>query len=154
MGKHPQQYIHNVARTVLGQIGGVHYSYSNGYSEADEASYPNMLWQAHGVRVVIALREMGPQAHGKIAACGVEYNSPSGSTCYYEVNKCDDLAAAPKGSEALIYLAAYVVVAAIVDIIRANVHSLRDDEQRQEDEFDRGMAAYVHGAHNHVSQTR
>ena len=154
MGKHPQQYIHSVARTVMGQIGSVRYSYSNGYSEADEDSYPHMLWQAEGVWVMMALRKMGPQAHGKIAACGVEHNSPSGSTCYYEVNECRDLAAAPKGDEALIYLASYVVVAAMVDIIRANVQSLRDDEKRREDEFDRGMAAYIHGAPNHISQTR
>lgn len=129
MGKHPQQYIHNIARTVMGQIGGVGFSYMQGRSEADEANYPNLLWQSHGAEVVVALRKMGPQAHGKIIACGVGYNSPSGSTCYYEVNECHDLAAAPEGDEALIYLAAYVVTAAIVDIIRANLQSLRQEEE-------------------------
>ncbi len=135
MGKHPQQYIHSVARTVMCQIGGVEYSYMHGSSEADEANYPNLLWQSHGAKVVVALRKMGPQAHGKIAACGVGYNSPSGSTCYYEVNECRDLAAAPEGGEALIYLAAYVVTAAITDIIRGRVRALRYDEQHSEGEF-------------------
>jgi hypothetical protein len=58
------------------------------------------------------------------------------------------------GDELLTLLASYVVVAAIVDIIRAGVRSLRDERQREEDEFNLGMAAYIHGGPNHIGAVR
>ena len=152
MGNHPKKYIHNVAHTVIGQIGGVPYDYGNGYSQADEANYPNLLWQWHGDKVIKVIERMGPAARGRIIACGVG-SSADGCLTYHEVNE-GLINTQVTGDELLTLLASYVVVAAIVDIIRANVQSLRDDEQREDDEFNLGMAAYIHGAPNHIGQTR
>ena len=136
MGKHPNQYIHNVANTVMGQIGGVSYDYSRGYgSQVDEANYPNLLWQWCGDKVMKVLEKMGPAARGRIIACGVDH-STDGSLAYHEVN---DGLIDPHvtGDELLTLLSSYVVVAAIVDIIRASVRSLRDEEERDRFEYGR-----------------
>ncbi len=143
MGKHPQQYIHNVARTIIGQIGGVPYSYSNisDVSEVDETNYPQKLWFVYGVNVMKALAKMGPTARGRILACGVSH-SANGSLAYHEVNE-GHINPQVTGDELLTLLASYVVVAAIVDINRAGVQSLRDEElQREQDEDQRETARY------------
>lgn len=148
MGTNRNEYIHNVAHTVIGQIGGVPYDYGNGYSSADEANYPNVLWKTYGDKVFKAIEKMGPAARGRIIACGVG-SSANGSLAYHEVNE-GLINPGAAGDELLTLLASYVVVAAIVDIIRSGVQSLRDDEQREEDEFNLGMAAYIHGGPNRI----
>ena len=147
MGKHHQEYLHNVASSVMGQVGGI--TYSGGASafsehECDSNEFPKNLWNQYGSKVMDALRKMGSSARGRIAACGVEHGSSTGSLCHWEVNQGRDLNAAYSGDELLTLLASYVVVAAIVDIIRAQVQKMRGDEHAAEEEFDRGMANYIH----------
>lgn len=84
MGQHPQKYLHNVASSVLGQIGGISYGGSDVYDtyEPDAEDYPRTVWQDYGVKIVGVVHRMGPSARGRIAACGVAPGDPSGSVSY------------------------------------------------------------------------
>jgi len=115
--------------------------------ETDDTDFPQRLWDQYGSKVMDVLRKMGPSARGRIAACGVHHGSSTGSLCHWEVNQGRDINAAYSGDELLTLLASYVVIAAMVDILRADVQKMRDDERKVEEEFDRGMADYVHHGH-------
>lgn len=155
MGKHPQQYIHNVARTIIGQIGVLPYDNSSisDVSEVDETNYPQKLWFVYGVNVMKALAKMGPAARGRILACGVSH-SANGSLAYHEVNE-GFINPQVAGDELLTLLASYVVVAAIVDIIRSDVQWLREKEERElDDESLRGIIGDIRSDPSYIGQTR
>ena len=152
MGTNRNEYIHNVAHTVIGQIGGVPYDYGNYYSSADEANYPNVLWQRYGDKVFKVVEKMGPAARGRIITCGVG-SSTNGCLAYHEVNE-GLINPGVAGDELLMLLASYGVVAAIVDIIREGVEHMRDEEQREDDELNRGMAAYMHRVPSYMGGPR
>lgn len=153
MGKHPKQYIHNVAHTVIGQVGGISYDYESGSSLTDETNYPRLLWLVWGDKVFKVVEKMGPAARGRIVACGVG-SSANGCLAYHEVNE-GLIDPQVTGDDLLTLLASYVVVAAIVDIIRARVQSLRDAEQREDDEFNlAAMRAFIDSAPNHIGTAR
>jgi len=152
MGQHPQKYLHNVASSIMGQV---HVVYGGAPSmdsyETDDADFPQQLWASYGLKVVGVLSKMGPSALGRIAACGVGPHSSSGNLCHWDVNEGRNLNEAYDGKGLLTFLAAYVVVAAMVDILRADVQKMRDDEWKAEEEFYRGMADYVHHGHRSSS---
>ncbi len=124
------EYIHNVAGSVMGQIRLVYAGTPNSdWYECDDDGYPQQVWQHYGHKVVEVVGKMGASARGRIAACGVEPGSPTGNLCYYEVNSCKDLGSAKSGNQVLTLLASYVVVAAMIDLIRAAVEKARRVEQ-------------------------
>ncbi len=136
MGTNRNEYLYNVARTVIGQIGGVPYDYfANGISSANDADYPEVLWKWKGDKVVEVVKKMGPAARGRIVACGAS-SSTNGRLAYCEVEKdCVDIYV--PGDELLTLLASYVVTAAIVDIIRADVQHIWGQEQHEDDSLSR-----------------
>lgn len=131
-----QQYIHNVATSVLGQIGGVTYGGSDqqDWYETDEEKFPQSVWQQYGVKIIGVVHRMGPSARGRIADCGVGPSSPSGSLSYKVFNEGGGFEGMIDGSQALTLLASYVVTAAIVDIIRADVRKMREERAEADDE--------------------
>jgi hypothetical protein len=138
---HQQQYIHNVASTVMGQVGLEHFSILlEGTWGSDDEAYPKALWNRVGSKVLDVMRKMGPSARGRIAACGVYHGSPTGSLCHWEVNQGGDLNAAYSGDELLSLLASYVVIAAIVDIKRAELRQLEEENEQ----YQRAMDDYTH----------
>lgn len=142
---HPQQYIHNVASSIMGQLNVIYAgSVQMDTYASDETEFPQELWGQYGFKVVGILSKMGPSALGRIAACGVGYGSTTGNLCHWEVNQGRNLNAAYDGKDLLTYLAAYVVVAAMVDIIRADVRKTRELNGRKEDELDHAMKEYTH----------
>jgi hypothetical protein len=142
-----QQYIHNVAKTVMGQVGLDHFSigYNVDYwSECDNVGYPQMLWDRVGSKVMDVMRKMGPSARGRIAACGVHQGSSSGSLCHWNVNQGRDLDAAYSGDELLSLLASYVVVAAIVDILTAQANEFAREMRKSDEQYERAVDDYTH----------
>jgi hypothetical protein len=124
MGKqHPQAYLHRVARTVMGQCGIV--SGDNPMYNIDDERFPQELWCIYGDGVQKVLSRMGPEKRGKISACSRGF-SYAGTTYHHEVNQGCGLNSVRSGDEILTLLASYVVVAAIVDIISANVFRWRE----------------------------
>lgn len=150
MGKHQQEYIHNVARTIMGQIGGVPCKYSGGISESDTADYPDKLWMQHGIKVTFILNKMSPAVRGKIAACGgTSCTAPTNCSLYAITNVRQLGTRMDTGSEILTMLAAYVVVAAMVDIIRAQAQLQRDaDPLAPSEELTTGLRPYIDEAHH------
>jgi len=146
MGVNRNEYIHNVASSVMGQIrltyAGVQELY---YFECDDEDFPNKVWGAYGGRILGILGKMGPAARGKIAACGLNSDNSSGNVCWGEVNRGSGLdGGVLNGNDALTLLASYVVVAAMVDICRAQAQRMRENQQRQDDGFDLAMKEYLH----------
>ena len=140
MGQHhPQQYLHNVASSVIGQIGGIT-TWGNEHPFADQQcdldDFPQQIWSYYGSKILDAVGKMGPSARGRIAACGVEHGSPTGSLCHWEVDQGRHLDSARSGDELLTLLASYVVTAAIVDIFRAEVRKERDAVLAEEELID------------------
>ena len=148
MGQHPQQYIHNIASSVMGQLDITYVGGASAFSfhECDADNYPNELWGLYGLKVVGVLSKMGPSALGRIASCGVGPNSSTGNCSHWKVNEGINLNGAYDGKGILTFLAAYVVVAAIVDIVRAHAQKMRDEEQvaEWEQDYEQAMKDYVH----------
>lgn len=131
MGMNNHEYIHNLASTVLGQIGGAPYA---GYPERDEYepdedNYPQKFWNQYGSKVMEVVGRMGSSARGRILACGLE-RTGYGGLAYHEVNE-GVINPQVAGDELLTLLASYVVVAAIVDIIRAEVQEMHNDHNER-----------------------
>ena len=132
MGQHPQRYIHNVAMSVMREAKINIADYGNPYeSEYDLPSFPHDLWNSYGSgKVMSIISRRGPSARGRIAACGVGLGSTAtGVTRHWDVNRGEMLNEAYKGDELLTLLATYVVIAAIVDIFRAEVRKEREEER-------------------------
>ncbi len=135
MGQHSQMYIHNVAGTVLGQIGGFSFAWpkdTDAKEKVNTDEFGNMVWGRCGTKVMDAVSKMGPAARGRIAACGIGH----GSTCsdnfgHWHVNQGKMLNEAYKGDQLLTLLATYVVVAAVVDILRAEVREMETVEDNR-----------------------
>jgi hypothetical protein len=154
MGMNNHKYIHNLASTVLGQIGGATYA---GYPERDEYEpdeddYLQKFWNQHGSKVMEVVGKMGASARGRILSCGLE-RTGYGGLAYHEVDEAFINRRQYSGNELLTRLASCVVVAAIVDNIRADVKHMRAEAQREDNEFSRGMAAYIHSAPGHTGAT-
>ena len=152
MGTHPQQYIHNIASSIMGQIGGIStVGGASVYSEhtSDANDFPQTLWDMYGQKVMDVLGKMGPSARGRIAACGIGYGSPTDSLPHWHVYCGRGLDDNKSGNELLTLLASYVVAAAIVDIIRAQVQKVREDEWQLQQQLDQAMADYTHYGPNH-----
>ncbi|MBA3789354.1 hypothetical protein H0X32_03085 [Patescibacteria group bacterium] len=130
MEQRSQQYIHRVAASVLSQIGDI-YDVESRDTKMDFDTCPCDFWVHHGSKVMRAVGKMGSSARGRIAACGVPPHSPSGSVCHWEVNKGEDLNTPHSGDQLLTLLASYVVVAAIVDLIRSDIRKLRRHTEEQ-----------------------
>jgi hypothetical protein len=111
--------------------------------DGDDIQFPEKLWGEYGSKVLNALRKMGPEARGRIAACGTSVET-RGSVSHWDVNRWRDISGYHSGDNALTLLASYVVVAAIVDIVRAQVEKDRGEERASDEQFDRGMRDYVH----------
>ena len=144
MGK--QAYLHNVASSVLNQIGGITIGGSHVYDmyDTDEADYPQKIWEEYGLKILSVVLRMGPSARGRIADCGVGFGDPSGSVSYKVINQNGGLEEMYNGSRELTLLASRVVAAAIVDILRASVRKMRDEAQAGNDELDRSERDYIH----------
>lgn len=147
MGANRNEYIHNVASSVTGQIhltyAGVQELY---YFECEDEDFPSKIWGTYGGQIMGILGKMGPAARGKIAACGLNSDNSSGNVRWGEVNRGSGLdGGVLNGNDALTLLASYVITAAMVDICRAQAQRMREDQQRQDDEFDRGMRDCLHG---------
>lgn len=139
--EHPMRTVHDTARTIMGQLK-VTYSYTRGQSEADDPNYPKMLWDEHGEKLVAHLYRFGVEARGKIIDAGIPPDDPSGNCSFHEVANCAELVHKQERGKAIAtYLAAYVIVAAMVDIIRANVRNLRDEELKRIYALDQSDAA-------------
>ena len=122
MGKAKQKYIHNLAKTVAGQVGIRLQDYCSHDTHVHEGLFPSVLWEMYRIDLMAALRKMGAPALGRIAACGHMPGSVDYGCSFYDVEQCKRLTASDQNSdEILTYLAAYVVVAAMVDVIRAQV---------------------------------
>jgi hypothetical protein len=138
MGMNNHEYIHNLASTVLGQIGGAPYA---GYPERDEYEpdedgYLQKFWNQHGSKVMEVVGKMGPSARGRILSCGLE-RTGYGGLAYYEVDEAFIDRRHYSGDELLTRLASCVVVAAIVDNIRAEVQKMHDEHQERMDAEER-----------------
>lgn len=131
MGK--QQYLHNVATSVLGQIGGISFGGSDVYDtyDIDQEDFPKTVWRDYGTKIIGVVGRMGPAARGRISDCGVTMDQP-GVLSFWKVNGGGRLGFPDKGGyEVLTLLASYVVAAAIVDILRASVRKMRDEAQAE-----------------------
>lgn len=131
MGTHPQQYIHNVASSVLGQVGISFGTFSDlAFSQTDSPKFANDIYKEYGCKIMAILGRMGPAARGRIAACGVGKTGliPFGVSSHWDVNQGAILNEGYSGNELLTLLATYVVIAAIVDILRANIREERERE--------------------------
>jgi hypothetical protein len=129
MGTNRNEYIHNVASTVLGQMGGVSYAGDNnmlGWREPDDDNYPQTFWDQHGGKVMGMVERMGPSARGRILACGVANLGKNGMLPYHKVNGGLCITEVD-GDELLSLLASYVVAAAIIDIIRDGIREVREE---------------------------
>lgn len=129
MGKqHPQQYIHNVAMSVMREAKINIADYGDPYeSERGLTSLPHDLWTDYGSKIMSIVGRMGPAARGRISACGVGFDSTAtGATRHWDVNRGEMLNESYKGDAVLTLLASYVVIAAIVDIFRAEVRKERE----------------------------
>ena len=123
----PEEYVHNIARTLMRQLGGIWCPYENGFSPVDEENYPQVLWDGYGEKVMKVLSEMSAATRGCILACGVKESSPNGGVCYYQVNPENCGMVSPlDGNEVLTYLAACVIIAAMVDLMREDLNDRRD----------------------------
>ena len=158
MGKNRNAYIHQIGSHVINAIGclrevmnGVYDKDTRSYYQYDHNSpeFPQVFWRDYGYKVKEAVGKMGPQARGGIIACGVA-ESGNGMVAYHEVNGCQ-CNTKMSGEELLTLLASHVVTAAIVDIFRSRIKSEWEEAERHENEFQLGLAAYIHGAPNHIT---
>ena len=128
MGQQPQQYIHNVAMSVMREAKISIADYVNTFSP----SFPHDLWNLYGDKVMSIVGRMGPAARGRISACGVGVGSTAtGVTRHWDVNRGEMLNESYKGEEILTCLATYVVIAAIADIFRAEDRKEREEANRE-----------------------
>jgi hypothetical protein len=141
-------YIHSIAGSIMGQVGltsWVGHEDVMAIQGPDVETYPQEIWMGYGSRIVDIIGKMGPKARGRILSHGVARGHTSGNCSYRDVSpNWEHNARAYGGSHHLTILASYVVVAAIVDIIRADVRKMREEQQRTEECFDRAMEDYVH----------
>ncbi len=126
MGK-KQKYLNNVASSVLGQIGGITYG---GSYQPDAEDYPQAIWNDYGVKIIGIVHRIDPSARGRIAACGVVPNDPSGSVSYRVIKS--GFKETLDGNWALTIFASQVITATIVDILRAEVRKMRDERWENE----------------------
>ncbi len=143
-----QEYLHNVASSVMGQLGIVSFFEPWGSEEIGCDTFPRLLWNCYGSKVTGVLRKMGPSARGRIAACGVSMDHP-GVLSFWKVTGGGGLGIPDKeGDDVLTLLASYVVVAAIVDIIRAQAQRMCEgwDDQRSEHELMEERARGIYGS--------
>ena len=133
----------------MGQIGGVPCNYKGGITESDTADFPNNLWVKYSSQVISILHKMGAPARGKIAVCGGTSTTDPNNCSIYAITGSDRLGSRmDTGDEILTMLAAYVVIAAIADIIRAQVRALRDaDPLAPSEELVPGLRPYISEAH-------
>lgn len=122
MGKNRNEYIHNVASTVLGQtseaasmLAFVKASY-NDEDDVFPVSF-DAFWRQYGTKIMEIVSKMGPSARGKIVACGGR------SVVYTNLIFAEWMDAEhprPKdGNEVLTLLASDVVSHAIVNLLVA-----------------------------------
>jgi hypothetical protein len=113
MGKSNSQYIHNVARTIMGQLG------VRREHLVVEAGIAQTLYRDYGEKVNSIISKWSPETLGKVAACGTGRDSVEKRRydlysvhCGTYLNKYDD------GRTLLLVVATTAIIAAMADIVK------------------------------------
>ena len=112
MGKHEQEYIHNVARTIMGQLG------INPSTVTLEPALAQELYEKFGASVCGLVTRWSNPTLGRIAACGLDWVS-NVNTSLYDVHCATWLSKKDSGIVLLREIATTAIIAAMTDIVRA-----------------------------------
>ena len=122
MGKSNSQYIHNVARTIMGQLGirREHLVVDNFIAQT--------LFQDYGEKVNSIIGKWSSETLGKVAACGTGRDSSGKPRCsLYRVHCGTYLSKYDDGRTVLLDVATTAIIAAMTDIVEGVAMSSESD---------------------------